>query len=88
MVPEGDHVSTAILNEADGSLIQGSARSPSSSINLWSITIRTGMPKLFASDMSSTDRVTGQKIPARIGSQQSRSRIVHRIYHRVSEDGG
>jgi cytochrome c biogenesis protein len=64
-VPEGDHVSTAILNEADGSLIQDLPFT----IQLNKFVVdyySTGMPKLFASDIVVTDRTTGAQIPVRI----------------------
>ncbi|MFX7930441.1 cytochrome c biogenesis protein ResB, partial [Acinetobacter baumannii] len=54
-VPEGSTVSTAILNIADGALIQDLPFM----ITLKKFTVEhysTGMPKLFASDIVVTDR--------------------------------
>ena len=86
-VPEGDHVSTAILNEADGSLIQDLPFT----IQLNKFVVdyySTGMPKLFASDIVITDRVTGRKIPARIEVNKPFTYRGIAIYQSSFEDGG
>ncbi len=64
-VPEGATVSTAILNIADGALVQDLP---------FTITLKkfsvdyytTGMPKLFACDVVVTDRATGKQTEATI----------------------
>ncbi len=48
----------------------------------------TGMPKLFASDIVITDRVTGQKIPARIEVNKPFTYRGIAIYQSSFEDGG
>ncbi len=64
-VPEGEHVSTAILNQPNGSLIQDlpfSIQLNKFIVDYYS----TGMPKLFASDIVVIDHKTGARIPARV----------------------
>mgnify|MGYP003340822565 CR=1 FL=1 len=64
-VPEGATVSTAILNIADGALVQDLPFT----ITLKKFTVdyySTGMPKLFASDVVVTDRATGKRTEATI----------------------
>ncbi len=64
-VPEGQNVSTAILNQPDGSLIQDlpfSIQLDKFIVDYYS----TGMPKLFASDIVVIDHKTGARIPARV----------------------
>ena len=65
LVPEGQHVSTAILNQPNGSLIQDlpfSIQLNKFIVDYYS----TGMPKLFASDIVVIDHKTGARIPARV----------------------
>jgi cytochrome c biogenesis protein len=86
-VPEGDHVSTAILNEADGSLIQDLPFT----IQLNKFVVdyySTGMPKLFASDIVVTDRTTGAQIPVRIEVNKPFTYRGVAIYQSSFEDGG
>ncbi|WP_454765189.1 cytochrome c biogenesis protein ResB [Cupriavidus campinensis] len=86
-VPEGATVSTAILNIADGALVQDLPFS----ITLKKFTVdyyTTGMPKLFASDVVVTDRATGKQTEATI--KVNEPLIVHgvAIYQSSFEDGG
>ena len=86
-VPEGGTVSTAILNIADGALVQDLP---------FSITLKkfrvdyysTGMPKLFASDVIITDHATGKTREATI--EVNRPLIIDdiAIYQSSFEDGG
>ncbi|HVL10599.1 MAG TPA: cytochrome c biogenesis protein ResB, partial [Burkholderiaceae bacterium] len=86
-VPEGGTVSTAILNIADGALVQDLP---------FSITLKkfrvdyysTGMPKLFASDVIITDHATGKTREATI--EVNKPLIVDNIaiYQSSFEDGG
>lgn len=86
-VPEGDHVSTAILNQPGGSLIQDLPFS----IQLNKFVVdyySTGMPKLFASDIVVTDFKTGARIPARIEVNKPFTYRGISIYQSSFEDGG
>ncbi len=86
-VPEGATVSTAILNIADGALIQDLPFM----ITLKKFTVEhysTGMPKLFASDIVVTDRRTGKQTEARV--EVNKPFVVDgvAIYQSSFEDGG
>ncbi|WP_439892375.1 cytochrome c biogenesis protein ResB [Ralstonia sp. 25C] len=86
-VPEGATVSTAILNIADGALIQDLPFT----ITLKKFTVEhysTGMPKLFASDIVVTDRRTGKQTDARV--EVNKPFVVDgvAIYQSSFEDGG
>ena len=86
-VPEGATVSTAILNIADGALIQDLPFT----ITLKKFTVEhysTGMPKLFASDIVVTDRRTGKQTEARV--EVNKPFVVDgvAIYQSSFEDGG
>ncbi len=86
-VPEGDHVSTAILNQPSGSLIQDlpfSIQLNKFIVDYYS----TGMPKLFASDIVVTDFKTGARIPARIEVNKPFTYRGISIYQSSFEDGG
>ena len=86
-VPEGSSVSTAILNIADGALIQDLPFM----ITLKKFTVEhysTGMPKLFASDIVVTDRRTGKKIDARVEVNKPFVYDGVAIYQSSFEDGG
>ncbi len=86
-VPEGGTVSTAILNIADGALVQDLP---------FSITLKkfrvdyysTGMPKLFASDVIVTDHATGKTTEATIKVNQPLIIDGVAIYQSSFEDGG
>jgi cytochrome c biogenesis protein len=86
-VPEGQHVSTAILNQADGSLIQDlpfSIQLDKFIVDYYS----TGMPKLFASDIVVIDHASGARIPARV--EVNKPFVYHgvAIYQSSFQDGG
>lgn len=86
-VPEGATVSTAILNIADGALIQDLPFS----ITLKKFTVEhysTGMPKLFASDIVVTDRRTGKQTDARVEVNKPFVIDGVAIYQSSFEDGG
>ncbi|MFP6557707.1 cytochrome c biogenesis protein ResB [Paraburkholderia sp. B3] len=86
-VPEGQYVSTAILNEPDGSLIQDlpfSIQLNKFIVDYYS----TGMPKLFASDIVVIDHKTGQRIPARIEVNKPFEYDGVSIYQSSFQDGG
>jgi cytochrome c biogenesis protein len=86
-VPEGQYVSTAILNEPDGSLIQDlpfSIQLNKFIVDYYS----TGMPKLFASDIVVIDHKTGQRIPARIEVNEPFEYDGVSIYQSSFQDGG
>ncbi|TDV28563.1 cytochrome c biogenesis protein [Paraburkholderia caballeronis] len=86
-VPEGQYVSTAILNQPDGSLIQDLPFS----IELKKFIVdyySTGMPKLFASDIVVIDHRTGQRIPARVEVNQPFQYAGVSIYQSSFQDGG
>ncbi|WP_321865080.1 cytochrome c biogenesis protein ResB [Burkholderia cenocepacia] len=86
-VPEGQFVSTAILNQPSGSLIQDLPFS----IQLDKFIVdyyTTGMPKLFASDIVVIDRETGRKIPARVEVNKPFTYKGVSIYQSSFQDGG
>ncbi|MDT8840118.1 cytochrome c biogenesis protein ResB [Paraburkholderia fungorum] len=86
-VPEGQHVSTAILNQPDGSLIQDlpfSIQLNKFIVDYYS----TGMPKLFASDIVVIDHKTGARIPARIEVNKPFEYDGVSIYQSSFQDGG
>ncbi|WP_322015342.1 cytochrome c biogenesis protein ResB [Paraburkholderia sp. J12] len=86
-VPEGQYVSTAILNQPDGSLIQDlpfSIQLNKFIVDYYS----TGMPKLFASDIVVIDHKTGQRIPARIEVNEPFEYDGVSIYQSSFQDGG
>ncbi len=86
-VPEGSTVSTAILNIADGALIQDLPFM----ITLKKFTVEhysTGMPKLFASDIVVTDRRTGKQTAARVEVNKPFVYDGVAIYQSSFEDGG
>lgn len=86
-VPEGQFVSTAILNQPDGSLIQDlpfSIQLNKFIVDYYS----TGMPKLFASDIVVIDHKTGQRIPARIEVNEPFEYDGVSIYQSSFQDGG
>lgn len=86
-VPEGSTVSTAILNIADGALIQDLPFM----ITLKKFTVEhysTGMPKLFASDIVVTDRRTGKQTAARVEVNRPFVYDGVAIYQSSFEDGG
>ncbi|WP_444633278.1 cytochrome c biogenesis protein ResB [Cupriavidus oxalaticus] len=86
-VPEGQTVSTAILNVADGALVQDlpfALTLKKFSIDFY----ETGMPKLFASDVIVTDRVTGKQTEATIKVNEPLIVDGIAIYQSSFEDGG
>src|SRR5260370_31009033 len=86
-VPEGQHVSTAILNQQDGSLIQDlpfSIQLDKFIVDYYS----TGMPKLFASDIVVIDHATGKRIPARVEVNKPFTYDGISIYQSSFQDGG
>jgi cytochrome c biogenesis protein len=86
-VPEGQHVSTAILNQPNGSLIQDlpfSIQLNKFIVDYYS----TGMPKLFASDIVVIDHKTGARVPARIEVNKPFEYDGVSIYQSSFQDGG
>ncbi|CAG4907600.1 cytochrome c biogenesis protein ResB [Paraburkholderia gardini] len=86
-VPEGQHVSTAILNQPDGSLIQDLPFS----IELKKFIVdyySTGMPKLFASDIVVIDHKTGARVPARVEVNKPFEYDGVSIFQSSFQDGG
>lgn len=86
-VPEGATVSTAILNVADGALVQDLPFS----LTLKKFTVEhysTGMPKLFASDVIVTDRATGKQTAATVKVNEPLIVDGIAIYQSSFEDGG
>ena len=86
-VPEGQHVSTAILNQPNGSLIQDLPFS----IELEKFIVdyySTGMPKLFASDIVVVDHETGKRVPARVEVNKPFEYDGVSIYQSSFQDGG
>lgn len=86
-VPEGEHVSTAILNQPTGSLIQDlpfSIQLNKFIVDYYS----TGMPKLFASDIVVIDHKTGARIPARVEVNKPFEYDGVSIYQSSFQDGG
>jgi len=86
-VPEGQHVSTAILNQPNGSLIQDLPFSIE--LNKFIVDYySTGMPKLFASDIVVIDHKTGQRIPARVEVNKPFEYDGVSIFQSSFQDGG
>jgi cytochrome c biogenesis protein len=86
-VPEGQYVSTAILNEKDGIILQNlpfSIQLNKFIVDYYS----TGMPKLFASDIVVIDRDTGKRTPARVEVNKPFTYDGISIYQSSFEDGG
>ncbi len=86
-VPEGSTVSTAILNIADGAIVQDLPFN----LTLKKFTIDfypTGMPKLFASDVVVTDRATGKQTHATVKVNEPLIVDGVAIYQSSFEDGG
>ena len=86
-VPEGATVSTAILNVADGALVQDlpfTIMLKKFKVDYYS----TGMPKLFASDVVVTDRATGKQTEATIKVNEPLIVDGVAIYQSSFEDGG
>ncbi|MDM0011382.1 cytochrome c biogenesis protein ResB [Variovorax sp. J22P168] len=87
LVPEGARSSVAILNQADGVLLQDLPFS----IELKKFVVdyySTGMPKLFASEVVLHDRVTGEQFPKRIEVNHPASYKGVEIYQSSFDDGG
>ena len=87
LVPEGGQASVAILNQADGVLLQELPFS----IELKKFIVdyySTGMPKLFASEVVLHDRETGAQVPARIEVNHPASYKGVEIYQSSFDDGG
>ena len=87
LVPEGGQASVAILNQADGVLLQELPFS----IELKKFIVdyySTGMPKLFASEVVLHDRETGEQVPARIEVNHPASYKGIEIYQSSFDDGG
>jgi cytochrome c biogenesis protein len=86
-VPEGQHVSTAILNQQNGSLIQDLPFSIE--LNKFIVDYySTGMPKLFASDIVVVDHDSGKRIPARVEVNKPFVYNGVAIYQSSFQDGG
>ncbi|MGF6663606.1 cytochrome c biogenesis protein [Paraburkholderia atlantica] len=86
-VPEGQHVSTAILNQPNGSLIQDLPFSIE--LNKFIVDYyTTGMPKLFASDIVVVDHKTGARVPARVEVNKPFEYDGVSIYQSSFQDGG
>jgi cytochrome c biogenesis protein len=86
-VPEGQHVSTAILNQPNGSMIQDlpfSIQLDKFIVDYYS----TGMPKLFASDIVVIDHRTGARVPARVEVNKPFEYDGVAIYQSSFQDGG
>ncbi|WPB57568.1 cytochrome c biogenesis protein ResB [Xylophilus sp. GOD-11R] len=87
MVPEGSQSGSAILNQADGILVQDLPFS----IELKKFVVEhysTGMPKLFASDIVIHDRITGEAHSARVEVNHPVSWRGVDIYQSSFDDGG
>jgi cytochrome c biogenesis protein len=87
LVAEGTQSSTAILNQADGILLQELPFA----IELKKFIVEyysTGMPKLFASEVVIHDKVTGDTVPARIEVNRPASYRGIEIYQSSFDDGG
>ncbi|MDM0083829.1 cytochrome c biogenesis protein ResB [Variovorax sp. J31P179] len=87
LVPEGAQSSVAILNQADGVLLQDLPFS----IELKKFIVEyysTGMPKLFASEVVLHDRETGEQLPRRIEVNHPASYKGVEIYQSSFDDGG
>ncbi|SDV51338.1 cytochrome c biogenesis protein ResB [Chitinasiproducens palmae] len=86
-VPEGQQVSTAILNRPNGMLVQDLPIT----IQLKKFVVdyySTGMPKLFASDIVVVDHATGKTTPVRIEVNKPATFDGISIYQSSFEDGG
>src|SRR5438067_842811 len=87
MIPEGQSSATAIINEADGVLVQDLPFT----IHLNKFIIdfySTGMPKLFASEVTIRDHESGEVFPATIKVNQP---LIYRgvaVYQSSFDDGG
>lgn len=87
MIPEGQASDTALLQQADGVLVQDlpfTIELKKFNIDFYS----TGMPKLFASDVVIRDHETGKTFPATIKVNQP---LIYRgvaVYQSSFEDGG
>ena len=87
LVAEGTQSSTAIVSQSDGVLLQDLPFA----IELKKFIVEyysTGMPKLFASDIVIHDRLTGEKIPARVEVNHPASYRGVEIYQSSFDDGG
>ncbi|MDM0024896.1 cytochrome c biogenesis protein ResB [Variovorax saccharolyticus] len=87
LVPEGAQSSVAILNQADGVLLQDLPFS----IELKKFIVEyysTGMPKLFASEVVLHDRETGEQFAKRIEVNHPASYKGVEIYQSSFDDGG
>jgi cytochrome c biogenesis protein len=87
LVPEGGQAGVAILNQADGVLLQElpfTIELKKFIVDFYS----TGMPKLFASDVVLHDRETGHEIPTRIEVNHPASYKGIEIYQSSFDDGG
>jgi cytochrome c biogenesis protein len=86
-VPEGAASGTAVLQQAEGVVIQELPFS----IELKKFIVEhysTGMPKLFASEIVIHDKQTGEAIPARVEVNRPASFHGIEIYQSSFEDGG
>jgi cytochrome c biogenesis protein len=87
LVAEGTQSDTAVLNQSDGILLQALPFA----VELKKFVVEyysTGMPKLFASDIVIHDKVTGEKIPARVEVNHPVSYRSIEIYQSSFDDGG
>ncbi len=87
VVAEGSRAGTAILNQADGILLQELPFS----VELKKFIVEyysTGMPKLFASDVVIHDNETGAEVPARIEVNHPANYKGVEIYQSSFDDGG
>lgn len=87
MVAEGTQAGTAILNQADGVLLQELPFS----VELKKFIVEyydTGMPKLFASDVVIHDKLTGAQLEKRIEVNHPASYQGIEIYQSSFDDGG
>jgi cytochrome c biogenesis protein len=87
LVAEGTQSDTAILSQSDGILLQELPFA----VELKKFVVEyysTGMPKLFASDIVIHDKVTGEKIPARVEVNHPASHRGIEIYQSSFDDGG
>jgi cytochrome c biogenesis protein len=87
LVAEGSQSSTAILNESNGVLLQELPFA----IELKKFVVEhysTGMPKLFASDIVIHDKITGEKMQARVEVNHPVTYKGIEIYQSSFDDGG
>ncbi len=87
LVAEGSQSSTAILNQAEGVVLQDLPFA----IELKKFIVEyysTGMPKLFASEIIIHDKETGAAIPARVEVNHPASYKGVEIYQSSFDDGG